>query len=148
MTRYFNGDHFDFPKEAVSCLSHISLNLKSNTNFEDFALAVESVHHEILDNIWIPTDEENIKLLREDICLVLKGPGKSDRKFYIFSALSDLYRLIELAVNDNSKKLENFNKKFPESQFPAMIIESKEKMKLHIKKLDYFLSYVKYKWEF
>ncbi|KAJ8934953.1 hypothetical protein NQ314_013083 [Rhamnusium bicolor] len=55
-TRYFNGEHFDFAREAVSCITSLSLTLKAAQNFEDFETAVKSVEQECFNvsNIYIP----------------------------------------------------------------------------------------------
>lgn len=45
IARYFNGDHFELCHEAAYLLMNISLNLNSNTNFESFTSALNSVHH-------------------------------------------------------------------------------------------------------
>lgn len=47
--KYFNGDYFDFAKEAASCVITLSLCLKKNENFPDFETAVKSVEQEIIN---------------------------------------------------------------------------------------------------
>lgn len=166
MARYFNGEYQDFAREACSCMSNLSLCLKMNHNFEDFATAVESVHCQIIsvsflylklfffliiclqNNSWIHADQENIEGMREDIHKVLKGPHRSEVKYYIFAALSDIHKLIDIAISDCAmKKDKTFALRFPDSSFPTVLLDTKHKLKVHQKKIEYFLSYVKDCWQ-
>lgn len=63
--RYFNGDYFDFAKEAVSSVITLSLCLKSNENFPDFETAVKSVEQEIINvsDLFLKKKTKCIKLL-------------------------------------------------------------------------------------
>lgn len=47
-TRYFNGEYYDFVKEAVTCIITVSLFLKANQNFEDFNTSVKSVEFQCM----------------------------------------------------------------------------------------------------
>lgn len=49
VTRYFNGEHFDFAQEAVACIATLSLSLKTAANFNDFDTAVKSVEQECVN---------------------------------------------------------------------------------------------------
>ncbi|CAH0549116.1 unnamed protein product [Brassicogethes aeneus] len=140
--RYFNGEHFNFAKEAISCWSYLSLCVNTKENFQDFDTAVKSVEQQCLTSDWIVTDEENINIMKEDVKNIFEGPNLTTPGFYVLSALSDLYNLIEAAINpkDNTKETE-FSKKFPNDHFPNVKIESNEKMGVYLKKIEYFLSY-------
>lgn len=53
MARYFNGDYYDFAREAASCVISLSLCLKDNENLPDYETAVKSVEQEIVNVIPI-----------------------------------------------------------------------------------------------
>ncbi|XP_056636801.1 zinc finger HIT domain-containing protein 2 [Diorhabda sublineata] len=147
--RYFNGEHFDFPKESVSCMVTISLTLKRDQKFEDFETAVKSVEMECVNSDWIVSDSENIQTMRQDINNILNGPKKSDATFYILCALSDLKNLLvkSLQTSENDETTGGFSKQFTNDHFPSVKLEEPDKVKHHVKKIDYFLSYAKDKFE-
>ncbi|KAJ8957976.1 hypothetical protein NQ318_001977 [Aromia moschata] len=143
-TRYFNGEHFEFAKEAVSCIASLSGNLKEAQNFEDFDTAIKHVEQECCNSTWILTDAENIQVMREDIRKILMGPNDSENKFYILSALSDLRNLLEESLKpEQEANTASFNKRFPNDHFPAVKFETPDKTRNYIKKIDYYLSYTK-----
>lgn len=47
-TRYFNGEYYDFVKEAVTCIIELSLLLKTSQNFEDFSTSIKSVEFQCM----------------------------------------------------------------------------------------------------
>ncbi|RZC36976.1 MTP18 domain containing protein [Asbolus verrucosus] len=141
-TRYFNGEHYDFCKEVVSCVVTISLCLKVNQNFEDFETAVKSVEFQCIESDWIVADTENFKTLREDLDKIVKGPELCEKKFYILCALSDLYKLLNSALTKKEQK-SSFSKVFPNDHFPEVKLESKNKIKSCIRKVEYLLSFAK-----
>lgn len=49
MARYFNGEHFDFVREAVSYIASLSQTLKAAENFTDFEMAVKSVEQQCIN---------------------------------------------------------------------------------------------------
>lgn len=52
--RFFNGDHFNFPRESTAYIVNLSLNLKKKLNFEEFKLAVDSIQQECISvNIFL-----------------------------------------------------------------------------------------------
>lgn len=80
--------------------------------------------------------------MRADLDKILKGPEKSNRKFYILVALSDLTQLFKTAckTEQKPKAQTEFSKQFPES---GVALIEKGKIKSCLKKLDYFLSFTK-----
>lgn len=80
--------------------------------------------------------------MREDLDKVLKGPEKTERKFYIFAALSDLTRLFKAACKkeQQTNTQNEFSRQFPESE---VAVVEKEKIKSCLRKLDYYLSFTK-----
>ncbi|CAG9861437.1 unnamed protein product [Phyllotreta striolata] len=145
-TRYFNGEHYDFAYEAVSCLGTISLALKVGQVFTDFESAVMSVEQECINSDWIMSDNENIQTMREDIEKILKGPGKSDPKYYVLCALSDVKNLLKTSAEAPPKSGETsgaFSKQFPNEHFPSVKFMEPQQIKSCVKKMDFFLSYTK-----
>ncbi|KAJ3650614.1 hypothetical protein Zmor_016702 [Zophobas morio] len=141
-TRYFNGEHHDFCKEVITCVVAISLCLKINQNFEDFETAVKSVEFQCTESDWIVADSENFKLLRDDLDKILKGPGTSEPNFYTLCALSDLHTLLSSSLINKDHKT-SFSKNFPNDHFPEVKLESKNKIKSCLKKVEYLLSFAK-----
>lgn len=87
--------------------------------------------------------------MKEDLDRILQGPEKNNRKYYILCALSDLHNLLRTVLKgDDSRQESNFSKHFPDPHFPSVALESKAKIKCYMKKLEYFLSYTKYRLEF
>lgn len=89
---------------------------------------------------WILADAENLNAMREDLNKILKGPQKTERKFYIMCALSDLTKLLRTACKTETTNKTQFAKQFPE---PTVALIEKEKIKSCLKKLDYYLSFTK-----
>lgn len=87
-------------------------------------------------------DSENLSTMRTDLDRILKGPEKTERKFYILAALSDVSKLFKAAcsANQETKSQTQFSKNFPE---PAVVLVGKEKIKKSLKKVDYYLSFTK-----
>ncbi|KAL3271071.1 hypothetical protein HHI36_021570 [Cryptolaemus montrouzieri] len=141
-TRYFNGEYLDFPKEAASCIGAVALSLKCHQNFEDFETAVKSVEQECINSDWIVTDAENISNMKKDLENILKGPIRMDEKYYVLCALSDLHNLFKMALNKKEVKSGNsFAKNFPNEHFPEVKMHEPDKIKMYMKRVEYFLSY-------
>lgn len=137
--RYFNGDHFDFPNEATSCIATLSLALIGKQNFEDFVTAVSSVQCECLQSNWITVDKENLDTMESDLEHVLKGPKEEDKKYYVLAVLSDLYELLNAALKGG-----NVAKALPGSSFPGLQLQTKREIMLSVKKVEFYLSYAMY----
>nr|CAH7714114.1 unnamed protein product [Callosobruchus chinensis] len=145
--KFFYGDVEDFAAEAVAYIVTISLTLKRAQNFDNFDMAVKSVEQECINNDWIVCDSENLQGMREDLDLILRGPNKFDRNYYVLSALSDLHELMKKALEPSTETDDGaFSKIFPNSHFPSVKRETPENIaKNYIKKVEYYLSYSKYK---
>lgn len=81
--------------------------------------------------------------MREDLNRLLKGPNPTQQNFYVQCALSDLHFLLNRASTPVSENNGNFTKKFPDEHFPSVKLENPNKITNIIKKIEYFLSYVK-----
>ncbi|KAJ8983190.1 hypothetical protein NQ317_005833 [Molorchus minor] len=143
-TRYFNGEHFHFAKEAVSCIATLSSNLKNIHNFDDFETAVKHAEQQCFNSTWILTDAENIQTMRDDLHKILQGPNDLENKLYIMYALSDMHHLFEESLKPiNDTATSTFEAKFSNNHFPAVELEPSDKIKKYIKKIEYYLSYTK-----
>lgn len=83
--------------------------------------------------------------MREDLEKILKGPNKAENKFYILCALSDVHNLLKASLKPakNGESSGGFSKQFPNEHFPSVKLEEMPRIKNHLKKVDYFLSYAK-----
>lgn len=147
--RYFNGEHFTNPNEATAYLVNLSSTLKYGTNFEDADDAVTSVEMEALTTgngvtQIMPTIGTPKALLVED-----RSQLQADARQLMsnvhnkLSALSDILRLFQLTNNilKAPKKDEaEFQKLFAISS--GMEELTRSKLKMLIKKLEFYLSFV------
>lgn len=145
MARYFNGEYEDFTKEAVACISEISLSLKSCQNFADQDFACKSLEHQICLSDWIQMDTENLKNMEDDLQKILRGPSVFEPKFYILCALSDLLGLLNKSME--VKEEDNFSKTFAREQFPSVKLVPQKTVKAYVKRIEFFLSYAKHIFE-
>lgn len=81
--------------------------------------------------------------MRQDLDRLLKGPNPTEQNFYILCSLSDLHALMNKAMIPMKQNNGNFTKKFPDEHFPTVKFENPNKIKNSIKKVEYFLSFVK-----
>ncbi|XP_022831652.1 zinc finger HIT domain-containing protein 2 [Spodoptera litura] len=145
--RYFNGEIE--PGEATICLFNICDNLNSNTNFDDPAVALESVAQKCLQSELIQTDEASIAVMKKDTFLLIRGPSDDNEKYYCQAALSDLHHILNRAKTLDKQKDQKtpkdktvFSKKFPEHEKEHLPSLDVSKVKKCIKKVEYYLSYV------
>ncbi|XP_072934256.1 zinc finger HIT domain-containing protein 2 [Epargyreus clarus] len=145
--RYFNGEVE--PIEGVTYFLDICINLSSNANFEEPAVAVESVAQRCLQSEMIETDEASLDVMKYDIYLLLQGPSEQNKMYYCKAALSDLINILT-AAKDISKKTKThtkpnkgtFSKKFPDHEKSDWNKLDGSKIKGIIKKVEYYLSYI------
>ncbi|KAF2882490.1 hypothetical protein ILUMI_23715 [Ignelater luminosus] len=132
VSRYFNGCHFEFLDEAVNYIILLSLNLKDNLNFEDADSAIGSVQQECIKVLQISPDTENMEYIKEDTDHILQGPNVTDKNYYLLCGLSEVHNLLSGFLK--KKSLISRHTKSDHLQ--------RVKMKLYLKKIEYFLSYV------
>lgn len=92
----------------------------------------------------MPQDERTLAALRESGASILQGPGAEMKTVYMSAALSELHRLLAAAKTEISTcktSSQEFTKRF--SQKPSDISLSKKSILLCLKKLEYYLSWVK-----
>jgi hypothetical protein len=160
MFRYFNGDHHNYPQEAITCILYCAGNLRSNVNFSSKAMAIESVGHECRNQGYI-ADGETTKQLQADVVSIFQGSQFSEvvavsSSDCVLAALSDIHRLLSLVrlIREKSggQKDEpptiaakaSFSKRFSDDEKALQSNDDllqKSKLKLYIKKIEYYLSY-------
>ncbi|XP_024943204.1 zinc finger HIT domain-containing protein 2 isoform X2 [Cephus cinctus] len=143
----FNGDHFSSFREAVDMFLLLCDNMRENKNFEDTTSAIESVVQNILKNDVIIEVEETISFLKNAVNSIIEGPETENRCFYISSALSDLYRLFITAKKSASAPKQTavngeFSKRFADPNHDIKVHYTKKDLRLCLKKLEYYLSWI------
>lgn len=147
--RYFNGEHFTNPNEATAYLVNLSSTLKYGTNFEDADDAIISVEMEALTTgngatQIMPTTGTPKALLVEDRAqLQLDARLLMSNVHNKLAALSDILRLFQLTnkILKAPKRGEaEFQKLFAVSS--GMEELTRSKLKILIKKLEFYLSFV------
>ncbi|KAI5634225.1 hypothetical protein NE865_13095 [Phthorimaea operculella] len=93
--RYFNGELE--PIEGTTCLLNVCATLDTNTNFEEVAMAVESVKQKCLQSDLIETDEASLEIMKRDTFFLLQGPSEENKLYYCRAALSDIHTLLSRA---------------------------------------------------
>ncbi|XP_075984181.1 zinc finger HIT domain-containing protein 2 isoform X2 [Anticarsia gemmatalis] len=147
IARYFNGDVE--PVEGTICFLNICDNLDSNTNFEEPAIAVESVVQKCLQSELIQTDEASLEVMKKDLFLVIRGPSEENSKYYCKAALSHLHQILSKAKSQEKVSKPSsvtvktdFSRKFPEHEKKHLPSLDVSKVKKSIKKVEYYLSYI------
>lgn len=164
--RFFYGEHLRSAYEAVKYLFVICSSLKSNASFIDPQLAIESVRREARKE-GLTIEECDLQQIKRDIDNITEGPDPNHRtNCYILAALSDLYRLIQLAKSrsaltpqkatgssskkmeiipskDQVKECEQFVNRFGDYKIVEFINMEKSQMSSTLKKVEYFLAYAK-----
>ncbi|XP_063628447.1 zinc finger HIT domain-containing protein 2 [Cydia splendana] len=147
--RYFNGDVE--PLEWATHFLNVCANLDSNANFDDPAIAVETVVQKCLQSELIETDGPSLDVMKHDTYLILQGPSIDHKLYYCKSALSDLYRVLHKAKSiskaqpANEKKQskdKTFSRKFPEHGTEHLPPLDGNKLKKCMKKVEYYLSFL------
>lgn len=145
--RYFNGDIQ--PAEAVICLLNICDNLDSNANYDDPAIALESVAQKCLQSELIQTDEASLTVMKKDTFLIIRGPSEENEKYYCQAALSHLHQILSQAKSQEKQSKSNqdsvktdFSRKFPEHERENLPKLDVSKVKKCMKKVEYYLSYI------
>ncbi|KAJ8711137.1 hypothetical protein PYW07_008379 [Mythimna separata] len=143
--RYFNGEIE--PREAVIFLLDICDNLDSNANFDDPAVALESVAQKCLQSNLIETDEASLTVMKKDTFLIIRGPSEENEKYYCQAALSHLHHILSMAKSlgkqeKTDKTKTDFSRKFPDHQSEHLPSLDVSKVKKCLKKVEFYLSYI------
>lgn len=168
--RFFYGEHLRSAYDAMKYLFVICSSLKSNTMFIDSQLAIESVRKEAHKE-GLTIQACDLEQIKKDIDNITEGPDPNHQtNCYILAALSDLYRLIQLAnsktftskslastngTSNSSKKMEivpsmdqvkeceQFVNRFGDFKIVEFITMEKNQISTTLKKVEYFLAYAK-----
>lgn len=168
MVRFFYGDFESSKNEAVNYVVGICGNLRSNANFDDSDLAIESIRQDGL-NEGYSIDESDIRQIKRDVDCLMEGPIQNKQNnTYALAALSDLHRLFaavktelrssktkpvdssnqvqesSATSNDQSKpstsESETFSTRFNDQQVKQRL--ERGKLTAILKKIEYYLAYV------
>lgn len=100
--RFFYGEHLRSAYDAVKYLYVICSSFKSNAIFFDSQLAIDAVRQEARRE-GLTIEDVDVQQIEKDIENITEGPDPNHRtNCYILAALSDLYRLIQLAKSRSS----------------------------------------------
>lgn len=168
MVRFFYDDYETNQNEAVNYVVGICANLRTNANFDDSDLAIESIRQDGL-NEGYSIDDSDVRQMKKDVDCLMKGPIQNKQSnTYALAALSDFHRLL-LAVKTelksaktkpvdssnqaqensatadavskpSSSESETFSTRFNDQQVKQRL--EKGKLTAIIKKIEYYLSYV------
>lgn len=162
MVRFFYGEQETSKHEAISYLMAVCANLRTNANFDDTSLAIESIRQDAL-NEGYSIDESDLRQMKKDVDHLMAGSIQDKQNnVFVLAALSDLHRLfsaikIEMkskpmdtsnqVPNDpasDQQKLESeqFSKRFNDRKVNSCQNLDKGKLTAIIKKLEYYLAYV------
>lgn len=166
--RFFYGEHLRSAYEAVKYLFVICSSLKSNDAFMDPQLAIESVRQEARRE-GLTIEEYDLQQIKRDLDSIKEGPDPNHRtNCYVLAALSDLYRLIQLAKarssmaiqrrtsggssskqmeiippKDQIRECQQFINRFGDSKIVEFISMDKGQITSILTKVEYFLAYAK-----
>lgn len=167
--RFFYGEHMRSAYEAVKYLIVICSSLKSNTSFMDSKLAIEAVQKEARKE-GLTFDDDDVTQMKKDIDSLIEGPDPNHRtNCYILAALSDLYRLFQMAKSKStstllhqhgpitmdstleivapskkqSKDVNQFINRFGDYKIVEFVSLDKKKINSNLQKVEYFLAYAK-----
>ncbi|KAL0130846.1 hypothetical protein PUN28_002451 [Cardiocondyla obscurior] len=142
---YYIGDYLDCAEEATLIFFTICGNMKNNDVYENADSAIESVIKNIKSVEWLPDDNQILAALKEAGASILQGPGDEKKTVYTSAALSELHRLLTKAkkeISTSKTRNQEFIKRFLQSQSGNPIL-SKKNILLCLKKLEYYLSWMK-----
>lgn len=142
--RFFNGEQETSAHEFANYFITTCSNIKSNFNFDDDDIAIESVVHSCR-NEGLTIDNGQAKLLHEDVQQISKCSS------YVLAALSDIHRALLQAkrnkfVKRPAKEKSDFSRKFFDHEIVNFEHLDKTKLNAGMKKIEYYLALVaKYK---
>lgn len=142
--RFFNGEHDTNAHEFSNYFITTCSNIKSNFNFDDDDIAIESVVHSCR-NEGLSIDVDQVKLLHADVQQISKCSS------FVLAALSDIHRSMSQAkrskfVEKPATEKGDFSRKFFDHEIVNFGNLDKAKLNAGIKKIEYYLALVaKYK---
>lgn len=164
--RFCMGEHMHNATEAVNYLIKICSNLRSNANFDDQKIAIESVRFES-HSAGFSVGDNDIQQMKMDIDFITEGPDPAKKSnVYILAALCDLHRLLiaskaakkmshskqvcttqathaSAQCSSNSPEFQQFAKRFGDHKIAEFYDVERPKLNASIKKIEYYLAYAK-----
>lgn len=165
--RFFYGEHLRSAYDALKYLFVICSSLKSNAIFIEPQLAFESVRKEARKE-GLTMEDYDVQQIERDIDNITEGPDPNHRtNCYVLAALSDLYRLIQLAKSrsslrtlqpnggsssktmqiipsqDQIRECHQFINRFGDFKIVEFISIEKSQITSTLEKVEYFLAYAK-----
>lgn len=168
--RFFYGEHLRSAYDAVKYLFVICSSLKSNAIFIDSQLAIEAIRKEARKE-GLTIEDYDVQQIQKDIDNITEGPDPNHRtNCYVLAALSDLYRLIQLAKQrssfqslrhksikrgtssktmeivpsqDQIRECNAFINRFGDFKIVEFISLEKSQISSTLQKVEYFLAYAK-----
>lgn len=145
MVLHFYGDHLNSSKLASQLFLHVCENMSQKKIFNDVNSSIDAVFHRIFGE----TDStEEAKLatmsrIKQATFQIIQGPDENCI-YYMLAALSDLHALFTKARKEKSKSSNSqFDKKFRQYEDLEHVDTSKKTMQLHLKKIEFYFSWVK-----
>lgn len=163
MVRFFYGEHGTSKHEAVTYLVSICANLRANANFDDSAVAIESIRQDAL-NEGYAIDEQDARQMKKDVNHLIEGPIQDKQtNTFVLAALSDLHNLFSTVkaekkqtdskpststdeANHQNETMEEgvkFSKRFADQKTADCQSFRKGQLTAMIKKIEYYLAFVK-----
>ncbi|XP_055326555.1 uncharacterized protein LOC129580285 [Sitodiplosis mosellana] len=167
--RFFYGEHLRSAYDAVKYLVAICSSLKSNPiTLVEPNLAIEAIRTEARKE-GLTIEDDDLIQMKKDIYSIHEGPDPNFKtNCYILAALSDLYRLFQLAKSrsssslaprkafatanntleivapqDQAKDLRQFISRFGDYKIVEFIPMERKTICSTMKKVEYFLAYAK-----
>lgn len=167
--RFFYGEHLRSAYDAVKYLFVICSSLKSNPIFIEPKLAIEAIRNEARKE-GLTIEDCDVQQIERDIENITEGPDPHHRtNCYVLAALSDLYRLIQLALSrssfraiqsnsvgssgsktmeiipsqDQIRECNQFINRFGDFKIVEFITIEKSQISSTLQKIEYFLAYTK-----
>lgn len=168
--RFFYGEHLRSAYDAAKYLVAICSSLKTNpTTLVEPNLAIEAVRREARRE-GLTIEEEDIIQMQKDIDSIQEGPDPNRKtNCYILAALSDLYRMFQLAKSrssssalapkktfatsnntleivapqDQARDLRQFISRFGDYKIVEFIPMDRKTICSTMKQVEYFLAYAK-----
>lgn len=143
VSRYFNGEYSLFPKETISFIAIIATSLHTHQDFVNLQSVFESIEGKIIENDWIMCDMNSVSIMMKDLEKIISGPTDADKNYYVLAAICDIHNLLKKSISKNKKDNGDvMSKAFIDEHFPISSIHTLKEMKLYMKRIEYFVSYV------
>ncbi|XP_014481477.1 PREDICTED: zinc finger HIT domain-containing protein 2 [Dinoponera quadriceps] len=144
---YYNGDYLDCAEDATNVFLTVCMNMKNNKVFDNAESAIESIIENVKSVDYLPQDKQTLTTLKEAGASILQGPAFEMKTVYTSAALSELHRLLtaarkEISMHKDTTNNQEFTRRFSQKCSLDTTL-SKKTILLCLKKLEYYLSWIK-----